>query len=52
MEIARWIIAVKVCGKAVSRGVTVPIEPLLLAIIGLTPELGPCSIPLGGSWQA
>ena len=48
MEIARWMNAVKVRGKAVSWGVIMPIEPLSLAIIGLTPELTPCLIPLGG----
>ena len=52
MEIAYWINAVKECGKAVSRGIIMPIEPLSLAIIGLTPELAPCLIPFGGSWQA
>ena len=31
MEIARWINAVKVRGKAVSRGVIMPIEPYPLA---------------------
>ena len=48
VEIVDWINAVKVRGTAVSRGVMMPIEPLSLAIIGLTLELAPCLAPLGG----
>lgn len=32
MEIADWMNAVKVCGRAVSRGVIMPIEPFPLAL--------------------
>lgn len=45
MEIAHWINAVKLCGKALSRGVIMPIEPLSLA---LPPELPPCLVVLAG----